>query len=132
MRQPLSGTIAYPAYLVGGFILWGLGLAVVRGLGPAVQTLGGGFLLYGVSLVVALLLAFLVRTLSSEARLVEGMAVIALAGLIADAIFLLAYPFGYGPDETIVRHVSAWRVASAAMLLLAGILLEHRPLRGGR
>ena len=129
MRRQLANTIAYPVFLGGGFVLWGLGLAVVRGLGPAALTPGGAALLYGVSLFVAIAVAFLVRTLSADDRLVEGMAVVALAGLLADAVLLLAYPFAYGPDESVVRRIMAWRAATGAFLLLAGILLEHRPLR---
>lgn len=128
MRQPLDDTIAYPAFLVGGLTLWGIGLFIVRGLGRAVESLGGMTLLFAVSLVSAGLIAFLVRTLSRPSRLVEGMAVVAMAGLLADAVLLPAFPFAYGPDERVVRYVMAWRVGTAAFLLLAGVLLEHRPI----
>ncbi|MEM9233865.1 MAG: hypothetical protein AAGA69_06450, partial [Pseudomonadota bacterium] len=79
-RQPLDETIAYPVFLAGGLLLWGLGLFVVRGMGTAVESAGGMALLVMVSLVTSCVLAFLVRTLSKPSRLVEGMAVVALSG----------------------------------------------------
>ena len=131
MRQPLGETIAYPAFLAGGLVLWGAGLMVVRGLGRAIEGGWGMALLFLVSIVTAMVLAFLVRTLSKPSRLTEGMAVVALAGLLADAVLLLGFPFAYGADERVIRFVMAWRVTTSALLLLAGILLEHRPIAKG-
>ncbi|RFB05333.1 hypothetical protein [Parvularcula marina] len=130
MRRPLGDTIVYPVFLGGGLILWLLGLLAVRQVGGAVERFGGMAGLILASLLAAFLVAYLIRMVSKPGRLVEGMVVVTLSGLLADAVLLLSYPFAYGADERIIRFVMAWRVASAAFLLLAGVLLEQRPIAG--
>ena len=132
MRYTLGGTLIYPVFIAGGLVLWVFSLAIVRMSGGVIETLGGSVLFLGGSIIMSCLIAVGVRSLSPQTRLVEAMAVFAVSALLADAILLKVFPFAYGPDERVVRHVMSWRVATGAFLLLAGILMEHRPITGER
>ena len=126
-RSPIPDTVPYIAYALFGAVLWGLCLALIRVTGSALEGAGLFILFLGITLFAAIALVIAIRMAFKPTRLVEAIAVVAVTGLLLDGVVAGFWPYVFGPDERVVRTGLAFRAWTGGVLLLAAILLEHRP-----